>query len=263
MSNKFLVRQDAPLAEDTWQVLDSTMLEAARSQLAGRRLLHIEGPYGLGLKFVPLRDAEAKSGLIVSEMLPLVFIQKRFALGLRELANYERDGIPLDTAPVADAAIACAHMEDDLIFNGGPGAPGLLKAKGANEVNLSPWTEIGAAAEDTIKAVTTLDGAGFHGPYTMALSSDRYNLLYRRYPQGNQTEMEHLSNIVTDGIYKAPVLQDGGVLLASGRQFATIVLGQDLTVGFVGPGGDHMEFFVSESLALRVRRPQSICVLKR
>jgi uncharacterized linocin/CFP29 family protein len=52
------------------------------------------------------------------------------------------------------------------------------------------------------------------------------------------------------------------VLVATGRQSATIVLGQDMTIAFIGPAGRKIEFAVTESLALHIRRPQSICVLK-
>ena len=257
MANKYLAREDAPFGAETWKMLDAVMMEAAKSELVGRRLLHIEGPFGLGLKLVPLQDTEIESGLIVSEFLPVLLIQKTFALGVRDLASYEREGIALDTSAVAEAAIECAQLEDDLIFNGA-----LLAAEGSNELELSSWDEVGTAAEDIIKALTTLDGAGFHGPYSLALSPSRYNLLFRRYPRGNFSEMEHVKTMATEGVFKAPILESGGVLLASGRQFASIVLGQDMTIGFIGPTGDGIEFSISESLAPLIRQPQAICVLK-
>ena len=262
MANKYLAREDAPFGPETWEMLDKTMVETAKGLLVGRRLLHIEGPFGLGLKVVPLRDVEAKSGLTVSEVLPVLLIQKTFTLGTRDLASYERDKMGLDTSPVADAAAACAHQEDDLIFNGAPGMPGLLTAEGTNEMKLSTWDDVGIAADEIIQAITTLDAAGFHGPYSMALAPKQYNLLFRRYPRGNFSEMEHVKSMVTEGIFKAPILESGGVLVASGRQFASIVLGQDMTIGFIGPAGEEIEFSTSESLALRIRQPQAICVLK-
>ena len=51
------------------------------------------------------------------------------------------------------------------------------------------------------------------------------------------------------------------MLLASGLQYASIAIGQDMVVGFVGPKGE-LEFSISESLALRIRQPKSICVLE-
>jgi uncharacterized linocin/CFP29 family protein len=86
--------------------------------------------------------------------------------------------------------------------------------------------------------------------------------LFRRYPQGNETELGHIESIVSAGIVKAPALQTGGVLLASGRPYPSIVLGQDLTAGFIGPAGREIEFFLQETLALRLQAPASICILK-
>ena len=263
MANKYLAREDAPFGEDVWAAVDGAMIQAARGQLVARRLLDLEGPYGLGLKTVPLRDRTLESGLIASDSLPLVLIYEEFDLGTRDLANYEHLGITLDRTAVAEAAIAAAKREEDLIFNGNDelGIEGLMTADGANSVALSPWEEVGAAVEDLIEAVTTLDNADFHGPYALALAPARFNKLFRRYERGNQTEMEHLKTLVTDGVYKAPILNDGGVLLATGRQYASIIVGQDMTVGFIGPEGDRVAFTISESLVPRIRRPNAICVL--
>jgi len=113
-----------------------------------------------------------------------------------------------------------------------------------------------------IKAATQLDNAGFHGPYTLGLSSNLFNTLFRLYPQGNLTEYQHLQTFITDGIVKVPALKAGGVLLASGRQFASIVLGQDLLTSFVGPKGKSFEFVISETVALRLVQPAAVVVLK-
>jgi uncharacterized linocin/CFP29 family protein len=127
---------------------------------------------------------------------------------------------------------------------------------------LLSWDEVGAAAKGIIEAITRLDEAGFHGPYSLALAPERYNLLFRLYPQGKQSELEHIKTMVTDGIFKTPSLKAGGLLLASKVQCASIVLGQDMSIGFIGPAGAKQEFTISESLALRIRQPQAICVLK-
>lgn len=262
MVSKYLGREDAPIAQETWEVLDKALIEAAKGVLAGRRLLHVEGPYGPGLKVVSLGDTKLESGLVTSGAIPLTLIQTTFALGMRDLAAYEQDELPLDTTPVTKAATECGRREDGLLFKGARGVPGLLTAGGANTVELSSWEEVGAAADEIIKAVTALDGAGFYGPYCLALAPARYNLLLRRYPQGNVSELEHVRTVVTEGVFKAPILESGGVLLASGRQFASITIGQDMSIGFVGPAAENFEFSISESLALIVRQPQAICVLK-
>ena len=263
MDETYLGRGDAPIAPETWDLLDTAMVETAKGILAGRRLLGISGPYGLGLKVVPMADGKGRKGFITSELLPVPLIQVSFCLGKRDLAAYERDRVAFDLCAVQTAACACATAEDTLVFQGGDsGIPGLMSAKGSSSVKVSPWETVGAAAEEVIGAVTTLDDAGFHGPYSLGLAPARYNLLFRRYPQGEGTELDHLRGIVTGGIFKAPVLKNGGVLLASGKQYAEIVLGQDMSVGFIGPAEENLEFSISESLVPLIHTPAAVCVLK-
>jgi uncharacterized linocin/CFP29 family protein len=261
MANKYLAREDALFDTKIWEILDGAMKEAAASQLVGRRLLDVEGPFGIGLKGVSLEDEETEEGLFASRMLPLLLIQRFFTLGTRDLASYEREGVALDTCKVSGVAIDVARVEDKLIFNGTPDVPGLLTADGVNTLALSSWDEVGVAANDMIKAITDLDDAGFHGPYALALAPERYNLLFRLYPQGKQSELDHIKTMVTEGVFKTPILDGGGVLLASKAQCASIILGQDMSIGYIGPAGDQQEFSLSESLTVRIRQPGAICVL--
>lgn len=261
MTNKYLGRADAPLKSETWELLDKTMIEVAKTHLSGRRILPFEGPFGLGLKFVPL-STEAKEGVALSQAIPLVEIQKTFRLPKSDLAAYERDGVVLDTAPLIQATLECVQLEEQLIFQGLSEVPGLLTVTDNQKMKLSSWKEVGEAAQDIIEAVTALDEAGFPGPYSLALSPRRYNLLFRRYPQGNQTELEHIKAIVGAPIVKAPSLKKGGLLLVSGKTYASLIVGQDMTIGFIGPDEEGLVFSISESLVPLIRQPRSICQLE-
>ena len=262
MTNKYLARNDAPFGKNVWEVLDNVLKKTAKSHLVGRHLLNVEGPYGLGLKSIPLDDTETKPGLITSQVLPVLYLQKRFTLGTRDIANFERDGVTLETLALSEAVKACAFMEDDLIFNGTEEVPSLMTALDVNKMNLLDWSEVGTAAKGMIEAITRLDDAGFHGPYTLALAPERYNLLYRLYPQGKQSELEHIQTMITAGIHKTPILKKGGLLMASTAQCASIILGQDMSLGYIGPAGDKQEFMVSESLTVRVQQSKALCILE-
>nr|WP_319376239.1 family 1 encapsulin nanocompartment shell protein [uncultured Methanoregula sp.] len=261
MEKTYLGREDAPISDETWKLLDTAMIGAARSQLSGRRLVEIEGPFGFGLKVIPLSDCEIADGIASSPFIPVNLVTSSFFLSKRDLAASGKDGMLLDLDPVASAAMACAAKEDGIIFSGIQDTPGLLGAEGSGSLALSKWDKVGAAADQIISAVTILDDAGFHGPYCMGLAPAQYNLLLRRYPQGDGTELDHIRTILGGEVVKAPVLKKGGVLLASGRQYCSIVIGQDMSIGFNGPAGDAFEFSISESLALLIRAPEAICVL--
>jgi uncharacterized linocin/CFP29 family protein len=262
MNTNYLLREDAPIKEQTWQALDETMVAAAKGAMTGRRLLSIQGPYGLGLKSVSLGDSEAKAGVVSGNALPLSLLHMSFSMSQRDLAAFERDGTSLDTANVASAAIEMAALEDSIIFKGTKEVPGLSSAKNAHEHKLGQWSQAGAATEDVIKAVTLLDKAGFHGPYSLALEPSRYNALMKLYPGMMIGELENIKSIVAEGIVKAPAIQGGGLLLGAGAQFASIVIGQDMSLGYIGPMNERIQFSISESLALYVRQPLAICVLR-
>ncbi len=260
--SKYLHRDDAPWGDKVWEIIDKKTIEAAKSQLSARRILHVIGPYGLGVKALPGREQEA-GDFHVSTGIPLAKIHRDFSIPVTDIATYEASGLPMDLGVVAQKAIECARLEDTLLLNGSKelGVEGLTNAKGAHSIKLSEWTELGTAAEDVIKAVTTLDDAGFHGPYSLALAPQRYNLLYRKYHQGQMTELDHVRKMASK-VVKAPALSKGGVLLNDGVQYASIALGQDLMTGYVGPVGADYELFMNETIALRLLQPKAVCVLK-
>lgn len=266
MANKYLGREDAPFGDEIWAKLDEVVISAAKAQLSGRKLLDMEGPYGLQMKSFPLLDkvvSENCATLSSSDVMPVPMIETTFSLGSRDLATFEKTGFSLDTSVVAKAAMAAAAAEDMLVFEGNKalGIDGLLTAEGAQRLKLGNWDEIGTAASDVIKAVTALDEAGFHGPYLLALAPGLYNMLHRLYPQGYQIELQHIESIVGSSVIKAPGIKSGGILIAEGKQFATILIGQDMTVGFIGPEESSLKFKITESLAPWVKVPASVCVL--
>lgn len=269
MSDTYLNRGDAPFNDCLWSAIDNAVVESARSQLSGRRLLAVEGPFGLGLKSVPGRDREwtGKTGndidVSVSTSLPLVLIRKTFRLGTRDIAAFENGCINIDLEDTVKASVACAKQEDEFVFSGAKGMfCGLLDAPGVKTQKMRKWSEVGNAVEDVIQAVNQLDSAGFRGPYSLALSPNLYNGLFKRYPQSSVLEMEHLKSLVTDGIFKSGNLPVGGVLTVRNRQFASIMLGQDLTTGFIGPVDGGYEFSISESFTMRIAMPEAFCILK-
>ena len=52
----FLHRDDAPFSDAVWGRIDTVVTEAAKSVLSARRIIYVEGPYGLGTKSVPAPD---------------------------------------------------------------------------------------------------------------------------------------------------------------------------------------------------------------
>jgi uncharacterized linocin/CFP29 family protein len=271
MPQSLLQRSDAPFGVSVWEAIDLTVREAAAREVSVRRFLELDGPLGLGMRAapapgsVPLGDDGETSPVAIPRMVPLPLITSRFRLSARDVDGYERLGLPMDLDGAARAAVECARWEDRLLLYGSApgGIPGLLTASGTHSSQLREWKQAGDAFEDLAAAMDVLDTAGFHGPYALALAPPRFNLLFRRYPHGDLTEIEHLRQMATDGVVKSPAIErDAGLLIAAGRQYASIILGQDLLTAFEGPQGREYVCVVSESLALRLAEPGAVCRLQ-
>jgi uncharacterized linocin/CFP29 family protein len=270
---RYLPREDAPIGDRVWSMIEEAVIGPAKMQLAGRRLLDIHGPFGLGTRTLDHKEREigheatfgdARARMTAPDTTPIPLIYSRFELAIREVAAAEEKGSLLDLDAPARAAIACARLEDDVIFNGSPDLriDGLLTAPKASRVQLGDWWQLGQPVEDLIKASNALDAAGFPGPYTAALAPSLYNVLFRRYQETSLTQLEHARLVIAGGIVKAPTLASGGVVLASLRHFASLVIGQDMTPAFVGPAPTGYEFVIMESIAPRITVPEAICVLQ-
>ena len=267
MSEIYLQREAAPFSGEVWNQIDAVVLEAARSQLCSRRLLAVEGPLGLGLKSISNKDSQIKTKddvtVMLSSSLPLAMIQKNFVLGVRDIAAFECDRIAIDLGAAVTAAHVCARQENEFIFSGLKGHfQGLFNVPGVQICKIKIWNEVGRAVEDVIQSVNMLDAAGFHGPFSLGLKPDSYNSLFHRYQQGNTTEIEHLKELISGGIFKMPGLPSAGILAACGKQFASILLGQDLMTGFVGSVTGGYEFSMTESFILRMLAPEAFCIMK-
>jgi len=270
---RYLPREAAPIGDRVWEMIDQAVIGPAKMQLAGRRLLEIHGPFGLGTRSLDHKErattaeatfGEARASMSAPHITPIPMISAGFALSIREIAAAEERGSLLDLEAPAKAAIACARLEDQLIFNGNKdlGIDGLLTTPKASRVRLGDWGQLGQPVEDLLKAVSALDAAGFPGPYAAAVAPSLFNALYQRYTEASLTQLEHARQIITSGLVKAPALASGGVVLTAERHFASLVLAQDMTLAFVGPTATDYEFVIVESLAPRITVPEAICVLE-
>ncbi len=270
MSDKYLHRDDAPFGESVWEQIDQAIISTAKAQMSGRRLLRIDGPHGIELNAVAtgedkLISSKGDNGLVrVPSLIPVPSLESSFSLPIRAVAAFEKNRESLDLSAAIRAVTSCAELEDDLIFNGLEAAKlsGLLNANGSQSCKLVSWDEVGRAVDNVIQAVTMLDKAGFRGPYALALSPERHNQLFRRYPQGSQTELDHLKEVVPDGVVKSSAIKKGGVLVSNSSDYASIAIGQDLAASFIGPEGRDYEFALSETAVLRLSSPESVCTLK-
>lgn len=246
--------------------IEGAAISAAREILSGRRIIDVEGPYGIGLTTVEVGNddvcrepAPEEASAVVSRALSVPMIYRRFAISKRRIAAFEETGQPLNLKVAEDAAQAVASREEEFIYQGQPDfhLGGLLTVEGRQSLDAGNWDNVDEVLGDVIAAVNILDGRGYRGPYGLALAPALYNSLFRRYAGSDLLQIEHLKRLCTRGIVKAAI--EGCVLVA--RDVGSIILGQDLQVSHLTSDAAHEHFAVSESLVLKIEAPDAICTI--
>ncbi|CAM3334586.1 MULTISPECIES: family 1 encapsulin nanocompartment shell protein [Brevibacillus] len=270
---------DSPLTQDEWKQLDETVIDMARRQLVGRRFIDIYGPLGEGIQTITndVYEESRFGGLSlrgeslemtqpskrVSMTIPILY--KDFMLYWRDVAQARTLGMPLDMSAAANAAAGGALMEDDLIFNGAAefDLPGLMNVKGRLTHLKSDWMESGNAFADIVEARNKLLKMGHSGPYALVVSPELYALLHRVHKGTNVLEIDHVRNLVTDGVYQSPTIKGrSGVLVATGRHNLDLAVAEDFDTSFLGDEQMNSLFRVYECVVLRIKRPSAICTLE-
>jgi uncharacterized linocin/CFP29 family protein len=262
----YLNRGHSHLPDAIWKEIDDAAAAAAADQLTGRRFLDLQGPFGVGLTAIEAgnddycrQPAADEAGAVMGRAISVPMLRRAFRLSVRRIAGHLENGQPLDLTPAQDAAEAVAKREEEFVYRGQPdfNLPGLLTHEHRQQLQGGDWSAVDVALGDVLAAVTTLDEAGYRGPYALALSPPLYNGLFRLYPGTDVSQIQHLRHLCTRGIYKAPI--EGGVLVDP--RVGALVLGQDLRAGYIGQDGVHYQLYLTESIVLRIDEPKAICTI--
>jgi len=264
---EYLNRASSGFSAELWDRIDAAAAKAASDLLTARRILDVDGPYGVGLTSLELGSeaycrpsGPALAGTVASRAIAVPMLQQTFELSIRRVEGHLRMGLPLDLRPVEDAAQAVARREEELIYQGVEelALPGLLTAPGRHSAKCGDWSKVEQALNDVLAAVSRLDASGFGGPYALALSPGRYNALFRRYEGSDMLQLDHLKRLCEGGVFKSSI--EGGLVLDP--RAGDIKVGQDLRVGYAANDGIHFKLFASESLVFQLGASAAICTLE-
>lgn len=275
-----LDRNSSPLTGEEWNRLDEAVVQTARTKLVGRRMIEVLGPLGPGVYAMPYSIFSGqkpagidmtgdKADLIVEadrrETINFPVLYKDFKISWRDVEADRHLGIPLDVSTAAVAAGDVAFQEDQLIFNGCQelGHKGLLTVEGRLTVPLGDWKEGGVPLADTVKAVTALGEAGNYGPYAMAVSPVLYGQMVRNYGSTGMLELDQVKALLRGNVYPCGGIKGTkGVIISTGMQNLNLAIAQDLTTSFTGAVNMNQILRVFETLALLIRRADSICTIE-
>lgn len=262
-----LLREQAPITEQGWKLLDDEARERLTPALAARKLVDFAGPHGwehsasnLGetdeLAKVPEKGVAARQRRVLS----LVELRARFSVGRSELDDADRGAPDIDLDALDEAAGQIARAENAAVFHGwdAAGIAGIIESAGQERIALGEDCEL--YPRHAAKAVDALREVGVDGPYGLALGPDAHTRVLETSEHGGYPLLEHLREILGGPIVWAPAVDGGAVLSLRGGDFL-FDSGQDISIGYESHDADAVNLYLEESFTFQVATPEAAVAL--
>jgi uncharacterized linocin/CFP29 family protein len=258
-----LLREQAPITEAGWRLLDDEARERLAPALAARKLVDFSGPHGWQHSATNLGRVDEVSeipteGVAASQrrVLGLVELRAHFSISRAQLDDAERGAPDVDLETLDKAARRIASAENAAVFGGWPaaGIRGIAEASAHGPVKLGEDCDV--YPRHVAKSVDALRGAGIDGPYALALSPEAHTRVLETSEHGGYPLFEHLRAILGGPIVWAPAV-DGGVVLSTRGGDFLFESGEDLSIGYEGHNADSVQLYLEESFSFRVATPEA------
>src|SRR5215470_5530131 len=247
-----LHRNLAPISDAAWADIEEETTRTLKRYLAGRRVVDVHGPGGVGLSAVGTGHLETiaapSDGVLARqrEVNALVEIRVPFDLDRQQIDDVERGAEDSDWQPAKEAAQKIAYAEDRAIFEGYAAAGiGGIRQGTSNPIMTLP-ADVRQYPDAIAQALSQLRLVGVNGPYSVVLGADAYTALAETTDNGYPV-LEHVKKLVNDEIIWAPGLAGAFVLTTRGGDFA-LHIGQDLSIGYLGHTDSIVRLYLQQTL---------------
>ena len=247
-----LHRELAPISDAAWAEIEDETKRTLKRYLAGRRVVDVRGPGGVGVSAVGtghLSEITAPGKGILArqrEVKALVELRVPFELDRQQIDDVERGAMDSDWQPAKDAAQKIAYAEDRAIFEGYPAASiGGIRQGTSNPILTLP-AEVSHYPDAIAQALNQLRLVGVDGPYSLLLSADAYTALAETSDNGYPV-LEHVKKLVKDEIIYAPAISGAFVLTTRGGDF-DLQIGQDVSIGYSSHTDSVVRLYLQETM---------------
>ena len=247
-----LHRELAPISEAAWADLEEETTRTLKRHLAGRRVVDVNSPGGVGLSAVGTGHlktiAAPGSGILARqrEVKALVEFRVPFDLDRKQIDDVERGAEDADWQPAKDAAQKLAYAEDRAIFEGYDAAGILGIRQGTSNPTMTLPADVRQYPDVFAQALSQLRLVGCNGPYSILLGADAYTALAESSDHGYPV-LEHIRKLVKDEIIWAPAIAGALVLTTRGGDF-DLHIGQDVSIGYLSHTDSVVRLYLQETL---------------
>ncbi len=243
---------------DEWDYFKRRIEEVVNANRVLRKYLPTYSP-GRGVEAVVVEEIEVGETIFPKgrKLVPLEELSVKFAISQHMIDHARRRGEKPDLSPALYAAAELGLREDKFLLDK------LLAVKEALTAKISEWSQAGSAVDEISKALTMFTREGIPGPHVLFLSPARYARLVAVHEKTGVMELTRLKNIVDEVVVLKQLPDDTALLVSASNYMIDIAIGADTVVDYIGPENGSHVFRLWETLALRVKYPKAIMILKQ
>lgn len=259
---KFLNREEAPLSQEMWDLIDANMMTMLAKRLKVRSVVDFEAGYDFTTDAIAtgtVRPVSDSGGLHIGVRDPVLMSEIRFDFSIPKttLDEMKRDIEAYDDTPWREAANAFGAAENGMILGGleAAGYTGLLDALTQPALSASGAKELMVAAARTLGM---FNGEFVDGPFKLLVSGATFAQLVIE-SEGGETMKQKIESIFgADAVVVNEAIGDDTALMISQRGGDFIFYsGLDVHVGYDSESESALNFFLIESAAFRVIKPEA------
>jgi uncharacterized linocin/CFP29 family protein len=247
-----LHRELAPISDAAWADIEEETTRTLKRHLAGRRVVDVQGPGGVGLSAVGtghLKTISAPGDGILArqrDVKALVEFRVPFELDRQQVDDVERGADDSDWQPAKVAAQKIAYAEDRAIFEGYAAAGIVGIRQGTSNPRMTLPADIRGYPDAIAQALSQLRLVGVNGPYSVLLGADAYTALGETSDNGYPV-LEHVKKLVKDELIWTPAIAGAFVLTTRGGDF-DLHIGQDVSIGYLSHTDSVVRLYLQETL---------------
>jgi uncharacterized linocin/CFP29 family protein len=245
----------APVSDAAWAEIAEEATRTFTRNVAGRRVVDVTGPLGYEAAAVPsghVTEVEPPHDGIRSrlrDVARLVELRAPFTLSRQAVDAVLRGSKDSDWQPVKDAATLLARTEDQAVFEGYAAAGITGIGPGSSNPPVTVPSDPRDLPDAVAQAQTELRLAGVEGPYALVRDAQLYTAVSETRDHGYPIR-EHLERMVQQPIVWAPALS-GAYLLTTRGGDHELIIGQDVSIGYLSHSADEVELYLQESLTFQ------------
>ena len=260
-----LHRELAPISDAAWSQIEEETSRTLKRYLAGRRVVDVQGPAGLGLSSVGtghLRTIDAPGDGTTAqqrEVKAVVELRVPFDLDRQMIDDVERGANDSDWQPAKDAARKLAFAEDRAIFEGYAAAGIIGVRQGTSNPQKSLPEDVRKYPEAFSQALSQLRLVGVNGPYAILLGATCYTELAETSDYGYPV-LEHVKRLVEGKIIWAPAI-DGAFVVTTRGGDLDLHIGQDASIGYLSHTDTQVRLYLQETFTFLYLTSESAVAL--